>query len=251
MLIFLTNRCKMGCTHCLSSCVSDGEDMSFPTFTDALHFSLTRAYPTPVMLSGGEPTENPAFAQMVGYAIQEIRSMEAAVPLFILSNGEWLSQNTAFLDSLEALNLSWLNVQVVIDDRYYPRHVDEAVLKRYSCVKVCYGINQLYPQGRARVNGYPWVSKASKCFNVRAAVKQIHPASLEELVIRYSLPYAKYCSPNIDMNGSIRLGESFHCPVCSNIYKSDAEILDDIIRFQCSGCSFINDHLDEKYRQFL
>ena len=34
MLINLTYACKMGCNHCLSDCVPDGENMSIRTLRD-------------------------------------------------------------------------------------------------------------------------------------------------------------------------------------------------------------------------
>ena len=61
MLIMITNRCTMGCSHCMSKCVPEGDDMSFSMFEEALDFSLTRMPMMPVMISGGEPTENPSF----------------------------------------------------------------------------------------------------------------------------------------------------------------------------------------------
>ena len=251
MLIFITNRCHMGCVHCMDDCKPEGEDMSFSTFQDAVEFSLTRALPTPLMISGGEPTEHPQFQQFVGYAIQKIQELPTPIPLLILSNGQWLSEHTGFLKSLDDLNLPWIGVQVVIDDRYYPTHVDEGILSQYKCVKLCQGVIQIYPIGRAKDNHLPWQAKASKCFNVRAAVKQLHPASYQDLTLRYSIAHNKFCSPNIGINGELRLGESFLCPACSTIYKSDAEIMYDIAKFKCSGCDFINEKLDVVYKQFL
>ena len=251
MLILISSRCHMGCSHCMSDCKPEGEDMDFSTFADAIDFSLHRAFPTPIMLSGGEPTENPYFQQMVGHVIQKMKEENIEVPFLILTNGLWLTENTSFLDSIEASSFPWPRFQVVIDERYYPTHVNEEVLRKYACVELCYGVDHIYPQGRAKANNLPGNYTASKCFNIRAIVKQLNPASYSDIVMQYSIPRMKLCSPYIDMRGGIRLGESLLCPVCSSIYKSDAEIINDIRSFKCSGCAFLNDKLDAKYRQFL
>ena len=57
----------------MSECKPDGEDMSFSVFQDAIQFSLERAYPLPIMLSGGEPTEHPDFLHFVDYAIEQVQ----------------------------------------------------------------------------------------------------------------------------------------------------------------------------------
>ena len=167
------------------------------------------------------------------------------------SNGDWLSQNTSFLKDISKRRLPRFSIQVVIDDRYYPKHVNTNVLRNYDCVRLCQDVQHIYPQGRALANKLPYDAQASKCFNARAVVKQLDFVSYQDLVFRYSLPYQKYCSPNIDMHGNIRVGESLLCPVCSSIYKSDREIIDDIRNFSCHGCDFLNDKLGEKYKQFL
>jgi MoaA/NifB/PqqE/SkfB family radical SAM enzyme len=38
MMIALTYRCNMGCTHCISDCKPDGMDMSKDTLIDSLDF---------------------------------------------------------------------------------------------------------------------------------------------------------------------------------------------------------------------
>ena len=251
MLILITSRCRMGCTHCMSDCRPEGEDMSYSTFTDAIDFNLRRAFPTPIMLSGGEPTENPQFQQMVGYTLQAMEEQKIEIPFLILTNGIWLTEHTEFLDSIEAQHMKWPQFQVVIDDRYYPQHVNEDILRNYSCVKLCYGVDHIYPQGRAKENNLPGNYTASKCFNIRAVVKQLQPSTYEDIVTQFSIPRVKLCSPFIDMDGNIRLGESLLCPVCSSIYKKDSEIIEDIRTFKCSGCDFLNGKLDPLYKQFL
>lgn len=233
MLILITSRCSMGVQPLHVRMQTGWRRYEFSVFQDAIQFSLERAYPLPIMLSGGEPTEHPDFLHFVDYAIEQVQKKGGT--LMVMSNGDWLSQNTSFLKDISMRRLPRFSIQVVIDDRYYPKHVNTNVLRNYDCVRLCQDVQHIYPQGRALVNKLPYDAKASKCFNARAVVKQLDFVSYQDLVLRYSLPYQKYCSPNIDMHGNIRVGE----------------IIDDIRNFSCHRCGFLNDKLDEKYKQFL
>ena len=44
----------------------------------------------------------------------------------------------------------------------------------------------------------------------------------------------------------IKLGESDLCPVCSSIYKSEQEIMNDILNFHCHQCDHINKNLSKQ-----
>ena len=247
MLILITTRCSMGCSHCMSDCKPEGRDMSIATFRDALDFSINRYYPTPILISGGEPSENPEFHEIIDHALSVLeKKHDGLLSLSILSNGTRLTEN--FLSRMDRTHIS---IQVVLDDRYYPQRPDVEMLSRHSSVLLCQDVQHLYPQGRALANHLPATANASKCFNTRAVVKQIKPKSLHELALRYNIGMQKFCSPNIGPEGEIRLGESFLCPPCSSIYKTDTEIINDIWNFKCHQCDFINDKLPEKYRQFL
>ena len=50
MLINLTYACKMGCNHCLSDCVPDGENMSIRTLRDVLNFLQSMTFQHGVFL---------------------------------------------------------------------------------------------------------------------------------------------------------------------------------------------------------
>ena len=140
--------------------------------------------------------------------------------------------------------------QIVVDDRYYPVHVDEEILSSSKLITVCHNVPAIYPQGRALQNNIPTNRKSSNCFNVRAIAKQIKSPTLKDIV---EMQYMRghMCTPHIDIDGNIKLGESKLCPVCSNIYKTDNEIIEDIINFQCHQCDFINNNLPQEYRRFV
>ena len=55
-----------------------------------------------------------------------------------------------------------------------------------------------------------------------------------------------FCTPTINIHGDIKLGESDLCPICSSIYKSEQEIMNDILNFHCHQCDHINKNLSKQ-----
>lgn len=257
MLIKITDKCSMGCTHCLSDCKPEGKHMTFETFQQAIKFNFDRAGDSPILISGGEPTEHPEIEKFLGYVLmykklQEGANLKRFVPITVTTNGLWLTEHMDFIKSLEndGTFSSDIMFQVVVDDRYYPVHVNEEVLSSSKLIVIGHEVPAIYPQGRALQNNIPTNRKSSNCFNVRAIAKQIECPTLEKIITMQNLR-GHMCTPHIDIDGNIKLGESRLCPVCSSIYKTDEEIVDDIIRFQCHQCDFINKNLPPLYRQFV
>ena len=247
MLIKITDKCSMGCNHCLSDCTPNLRDMEWNTFVDAMDFvnkycSLLK----PILISGGEPTQSGIFLNVIGYLIDK----RIKNPIIITTNGLWLSDNEWLVKDVKKF-LPNCSFQIVTDPRYYPIHVNEnSPIFSYDNVTLCRNVMHIYPQGRALENNLPFRAKASKCFNIRAITKQLVEPYLFD-IIKTMDSFNKFCTPHIDIDGNIKLGESRLCPVCSNIYKSEKQIIDDIINFQCHQCDFINDKLLETYKKFV
>lgn len=249
MLIKITDKCNMGCSHCLSDCTPNLRDMELNTFIDTMNFydKYCRSILKPILISGGEPTESSIFMDVIRYLIDNKYS---EVPITITTNGLWLTNNEWLVKELENF-LPNCSFQIVVDDRYYPIHVNEnSSIFNYNNTKLCRDVMTIYPQGRALKNNLPFRAKASKCFNIRAITKQKIGASLSDIFQTMGL-YAKFCTPHIDIDGNIKLGESRLCPICSNIYKTESEIISDIITFQCHQCDFLNNNLPDIYKVFV
>lgn len=249
MLIKITDKCSMGCSHCLSDCTPNLYDMELNTFIDVMNFydKYCRNILKPIFISGGEPTESSIFMDVIRYLIDNNYS---EIPIIITTNGLWLTKNEWLAEELEKF-LPNCSFQVVVDDRYYPIHVNEnSPVFNHDNVVLCHDVIAIYPQGRALNNNLPFQVKASKCFNIRAITKQKIGASLSDIFQAMGL-CAKFCTPHIDIDGNIKLGESRLCPICSNIYKTEAEIINDIIAFQCHQCDFLNNNLPDLYKVFV
>ena len=58
MLVEITYACKMNCSHCMSDCKPDGENMTLEVLEDTLKFMRRNRIPT-WTFSGGEMFEHP------------------------------------------------------------------------------------------------------------------------------------------------------------------------------------------------
>lgn len=240
----------MGCNHCMSNCTPKGKHMKLHTFIDAIDFQLKYGGIF-CLISGGEPTEHPYFIEMIKYANDAMHGVLGRVySITVTTNGLWLTENVPFVKMMAKKYPNCI-FQVVVDDRYYPVHVDESSkVFTYNNVLLCRDVQRIYPQGRALINNLPWEAKASKCFNIRALTKQLKTNSLVGiLAILNAKGY--FCTPHINIDGDILLGESALCPSASSIYKSEQEIIQSIMDFKCHACDFVNENLSDTYKALL
>lgn len=255
MLLKVTEKCSMGCIHCLSDCKPEEKHMDMNTFKKGLEFWKGLRYDglgniidylnTPLIISGGEPFEHPDIKGFLEYIAKDYKDLSKFMT--VTTNGDYLSTHPEDIEYYKEI-LPNLQFQVVIDDRYYPKHVDEKTLKQYSNIKVCHDVAAIYPMGRAVDNKLSHDRKSSQCFNLRALCKQT--PRLYDAITQLTVK-GKFCTPCIEYDGSIKVGESQLCPPCSHVDKTYDEIYEDIKKFKCSKCNFLNDKLPMMYRKFV
>lgn len=246
MMIKITEKCSMGCTHCMNNASPHGEDMEYSVFQDALEFHAKYGGPF-CIITGGEPTEHHSWMIFMIYAL----SILPNVHFTLTTNGVWMQSHFDEIENFYKTYGDRLMFQVTNDKRYYPVHIDLSLpVFDLPNVVVCETVEYIYPQGRAVENNLEWESKASKCFNIRAIVHQRPFIGLENTINVLTLK-GKYCTPHITIDGDIKLGESDLCPICSNIYKDEHEIIKDIGIFKCNLCNHINKNLPENYRSII
>lgn len=90
MLIQISNRCDMGCAHCLHDSRKDGGLMSLETFYKAVLWGYSQGCRF-VLISGGEPTENPEMENM----LQQFDRFgwNKGMRFAIVSNGTWIEDD--------------------------------------------------------------------------------------------------------------------------------------------------------------
>ena len=248
MMIKITEKCSMGCSHCMNRATCNGEHMSFDIFKDVIEFQKKYGGPF-CFITGGEPFEHPNFIQFLLYAKQQLPECFITVA----TNGVAMQDilTAKFVYDLGKHTFPPVLFQVCNDSRYYPTSIDLSLpVFELNNVTVITEVPRLYPQGRTLDNKLKWESNGSKCFNVRAVAHQIQNPTIEKIigVLAYK---EKICTPHISIHGNIKLGESDLCPVCSNIYKSEKEIINDILNFRCHGCDHVNCKLDSYYKNLI
>lgn len=253
MLIKLTEKCSMGCRHCMNDAKAIGKEMSLDVLKDSLKFMRKTGTDIVLIVTGGEPTEHSKFSDCLKLIIDHAAD-GIACGITVTTNGVWMAENPEKFNKLcdyaelKGVELLW---QVTTVREYYPKQIDitKSVYRRKN-VTVCTDIEAMYPQGRALTNKLPWQSKCSKCFNVRAIAKQVDNCKFGDIVKLLFLR-GKMCTPHIKVNGDIGLGESDLCPPIASIYDDEKEIVKKIRNCKCNKCSIVNDKLPENIRRLL
>ena len=244
MLIDLTYRCSMGCSHCISDCRPDGTDMTPDTLEDVFAFYRKHQIPN-LVFSGGEMFENPHILELLQIIEQ---NWDKKFPLSFITNGRKLSDTPDIFETVQELQKKYgkkmVMIQITDDSRFYPEPLDEKQWYRLKKLNAIIegvpgsGNKCLYPQGRAleNFNNSFWNTIAPKCSNVRLLPRQgirtIHG------IVMTLLQAGKVCTPTISPAGEIKLGESALCPSVASIYDTEEEIIEKILNCKCHSCQY-------------
>lgn len=255
MMIKITERCTMGCKHCMNDAKPDGHDMTIEILDDTLNFLQRYNIGCNIIITGGEPLEHRSFDGIIRHIAEWNKQHKHIAIITITTNGEMIAKDYApYVEYIKLMKESdiVLMYQISADARYYPRRIPthKRIFRESGFVLCDNCVEYMYPQGRARDNHLSWNSKASKCFNVRSIVHQTSGCSLNKLE-GILMVHGKFCTPHIRYNGYIGLGESDLCPAVASIYDTEDEIISAISEFNCSGCDIINDRLPESLKQYI
>ena len=229
MILMLTNRCEMGCSHCMHSCVSDGIDIDFSIFSQFLEFK--KGFNGPILLSGGEPTLHPYWHQFAEHLLND------GHVVYILSNG-------LFLDNEDEVNkvrnlLQYkprFDVQITHDSRYYPKKINYSKAKELG-LYITKEVTHIIPVGRAK----DFVTKRdySSCINPKLIRKQLPNYNVIEIE-NIMAERGKYCFPLISQLGDIYVGEAVECFKIGTIYDTFEQIGKNIEKVSCEKCGLKN-----------
>lgn len=239
MLLKLTTKCSMGCSHCLSDCKPDGINMTKDTLVKVIDFikknDLNDIY-FPIVLSGGEIFEHDNVIELIDMILFNLKNY-----IVITTNGDILSNNDKYIKHLKNLHKDYkkrLTYQVTVDSRYYPKILTKEQTKKLQKLNniIFDPVDNLYPQGRALVNHVngPWHTLCPKCTNIRLFVKQGFK-TLKQIIDTLT-QHHKFCTFQISPLGEIKLGESDLCPAIADITMSEDEIIKKIDNMKCQQC---------------
>ena len=257
MMVKITEKCTMGCTHCMNAATPDGKHMSLSTFEESLCFLANNELCEQILLiTGGEPTEHPEFFKLLDIMFEMQKDFPFLIAVAVTTNGEALqNDHEPYLKSIKVAKEAGIDLfyQVSADVRYYPRRIQthKRIFREPNIVLCDDCIRWIYPQGRAKENNLDWKANSSKCFNVRAIAHQLPENARLRDIEQLLLQHEKSCTPHIGVNGEIKLGESDLCPACATIYDDMDTIMSKIRNFKCDACDFINNRLPEQYRRLL
>lgn len=218
MLVRITNRCRMGCRHCMIEAGPDGEHMALDTFEKIIDL-IDRRQLMLLMISGGEPLEHPQFFEMVKLA-------ERVPVKVILSNGMFLADED-IRDRVLALDIP---IQVTNDARFYPQRVP---IIQHPNLGYEENIRTITTLGRAKTNDIKTNRIAPMCFNLRSIVRKFNCFWPSVMQLR---SMNKMCIPSINVDGSIVVGESSCCYKIGTIESTDQELTQNLLSMECNQC---------------
>ena len=241
MLLKITNTCHAACFHCMENARPKSAHMDFPTLINAVKF-IHEIDPNVLIVSGGEPTNHPHFHEFINY----IRTYFKGI-IIIASNGLFINEGKGAINAIinPLSNDKSIHWQITNDSRYYPKALDENLLKyateKYKQVQFINELMMVYPQGRAttslKITDKNTSSKGSRCFNLRSII--CSGLSLKAAISTLE-DKLKFCQPNISYDGNIGMGESSTCPPISNVNNYSLSTIEKSIReSQCNECKMI------------
>lgn len=219
----------MGCSHCMVEATPDGEHMTPETFERALQFASRVGSPF-ILISGGEPTEHPQLLELLRIA-DMYKNGGFIVNTSVLSNGLFMEEkDPAWIEEFLSLVDS---VQVTNDPRYYPRRLNK-VLQHPKIGEVVDTVLTYIALGRGA--GQESTRLAPACFNLRSALTQLDLKN----AIHTLRSHGKFCTPSVDVDGTVRAGET---PLCKRVGTVDSpvtEIENNLRRMRCARCGLIH-----------
>jgi organic radical activating enzyme len=218
MLIMITNHCHMGCPHCMQDSGPDGKYMTGATFRQVKAF-VQEAGPKVVLVTGGEPTEHPYWAEMTKELLA-VRGVEMAM---ILTNGEWIEDSEERIRMARLIRSSKgrVKVQVYSHPKYYRRHewtvAHEQQYRSIGCTPDFDSPLFMQDLGRARQNCPEEVlacTHSPSCVNSHLLALQTHSLLMFSIIAERT---GKFCRPLIDPDGGIHMSESWLCPEVAHV----------------------------------
>jgi len=210
----------------------DGEHMSVETFTKVL--ALIKQHQLMfITVSGGEPLEHPDFFELINLAKEQ-------TTVIVLSNGMFL-EDQATRDRVLELNVP---LQITNDPRFYPKMISKFKHPLFGYED---HIRTIASLGRAKENGLVTNRIAPMCYNLRSFVRKLNCFWQSVFQLR---TMGKFCSPSINIDGSISAGESSCCHRIGTIESSDRELTQNLLRMECNLCG-MEDKLKPMYRQAI
>lgn len=233
MLIRVTDKCTMGCIHCMIDKSSPkGEHMTLETFDKALLLSYLLGARF-IILSGGEPFDHPAIFDIIA------KTQAHGFITMVASNGLFALDP----DMRQQAARSGAMIQITNDPRYYPRDL-RLVQEIFTDQGWSFEdhIRLIFPCRRTKTAGLDPTRQSPTCFNLRSATLQYDLISA--IIVLQN--QGKLCSPSINTDGSIVAGESDTCFKIGTVDSTEGELDDSLRTIHCNRCG-LQHNLEPRY----
>ena len=252
MLLSITDKCMMNCSHCLSNCEPEGTDMSMEVLDDIIQFiNHPELRFRVILVSGGEPTEHPRLFDILDrlYETNTQNKWGERKAIILATNGMFLNRNEKpegyqivreFTGHL--LSYKDLRIQLTADPRFYKTQINEKNLKYLkkkarNLLLIENTVTLLADYRRATTGTMPKMNyrTAPFCFNARSMANNGYtfPMIVEHREVKNN----KFCAIGFDMQGNIRISESLTCAPIGNVNTPMHELVNSIRELRCQSCS--------------
>ncbi|MEZ9708719.1 radical SAM protein [Vibrio breoganii] len=250
MLIKLSEICRAGCSHCFENATADGDSMDIQTLLQSIEFARS-VNDHSLLISGGECSEHPDFANILRMLNDVIAN---DFQIFILTHGGWLNDTPQAL--AEHPNLLF---QVTADPLYYPKLLKTQtiqIIESAPNAMLTTNLNDagllLFPLGRAisdlGVTSETTRYTAPASFNLRSMICH------SDLTLREAVTMlrqrGKACTPSINTDGSLSMGETRNCGRAGTVWSTHAIIERAIKETQCNNCG-LTAKLSPEYQRVI
>jgi hypothetical protein len=235
---------------------SSGKEMKSDTLEQVLKF-LDYLDPGVVVVSGGEFTEHPHFFSFVTRILDQ--GTKSKFKVILNSNGMFAldpPKNQLVLRLLSHQAIGYL--QVTTDKLFYPRY-DEVVKLKSAFEKIqkmllVDGIDKkrLIPLGRVLTNHGDLAMNSinsPSCLNLYLLARQ-GILTLNGMVQALKTSQFNLCKPLIDVDGSIRLGETIHCLKVGDVFHFPLRLEKILFSLPCNKCDLLR-NVSPQYMSLL
>lgn len=237
MLIRITNKCDMQCSHCfIKTTTGDDKHMDINTLNNVCSY-IEEVKPAMILISGGEPTQHPYFIHVLDRILEVARD---DIKIMLISNGYFLENE----ELKREIYKRPIILQVSNDSRYYPKRIN---VTNEDCERINYidRIQDLYPLGKANnsdLKNNIGSFTGPKCYNVRVLAKK-SVSNMRELVNKMERQMFKFCYMSIDFDGTVRGGESDYCYSLGNVADGASTVFKNLKNMHiddCKACGLID-----------
>ena len=251
MLLQITNRCHMGCPHCLDDATPNGPIMTDETCRNAVSFAKDSGERL-LIVSGGEPTDHPRFFDMCRIVSQ------SGLCFSICSNGMFMGDPKKEWQMEKVANLAgFCGGQIYSNPKWYRLH--NQTIAKWNAQAPKWEMLHLHLD-TTDIRGMQDLGRAKNCPEAiaEAEASPYHNsclASCTTLVqsedshefFKLMFMQHRFCTPLIDVAGNVHMSESWLCPSCGNVNTDTRDMLWLKMRSfrPCGGCIGCKRYLTE------